>query len=288
MLKFYAASIAIFVLTVEARGGVLLDAVKAGDLQGAAAAITQGADVNEKTGLFTPLVAAVREANPDMAALLLDKGADPNKGAGSNTPLSVACDKGNAAIVQILLEKGADARFAPNDVTALHNAAESGCLKCVELLVGAGADVNALTSQGTPAIHLAKVAGHADVAAYLLAHGYTPPVFPPIAPALKVADAARGKSVYDKNCGGCHLPTGKPTALSLSGVVGRAKASIAGHDYSEAMKAAGGNWTDDELNAFIAHPAAAIPGTAMPFGGLPEAGERADLILYLHSHSDDP
>jgi cytochrome c len=285
MKRFCAAALAVFAITVEVNAGALLDAVKAGDLNAAKAAIAGGADVNEKTGLFTPLVAAIRGAKQDLAVLLLDNGADPNKGVGSNTPLSIASDKGNADAVKLLLEKGADARLSSDGSTALHAAAESGCLKCVELLIVAGADVNALTSQGTPAIHLAKFAGHEDVAASLLAHGYAPPQLPPIADALKNADAARGKPVLEKNCLGCHQSTGKGEGPTLKGVAGRTKASIEGFKYSEAMKATGGTWTDDELNGFIAHPAAAIPGTAMPFGGVPEAGERADIIAYLHEQS---
>ena len=168
MLRFCAAAIVILALSADARAGALLDAVKAGDLPGAEAAISQGADVNEKTVLQTPLVAAVRAANHNMIALLLDKGADPNKGAGSNTPLSMACGQSDPIIVQMLLEKGADARASTNTNTALHRAAEAGCLKCAELLVAAGADVNALTSDGIPAIHLASRAGYADIEALLL------------------------------------------------------------------------------------------------------------------------
>jgi cytochrome c len=289
MLRFCAAAIAILALTEGARAGKLLDAVKAGDLPGAEAALSQGADVNEKTGVQTPLVAAVRAANHEMIALLLDKGADPNKGAGSNAPLSMASGMSDPAIVQMLLEKGADARFSTNTNTALHRAAESGCLKCTELLVAAGADVNALTSDGIPAIHLAKRAGHADIAALLLANGYEPPPLAPISPALKDADDARGKSVFDKTCAACHrLTESFIHNPPLGGVVGRARASVAGQQYSDALRAVGGLWNYEELNAFIANPRAVIPGTAMGFPGLPDGGDRADLILYLRNQSADP
>jgi cytochrome c len=288
MQRLFAVALAILAFTIEANGGALLDAVKAGDLDAAKAAIAGGADVNEKTGLFTPLVAAIRGAKHDMAALLLENGADPNKGVGSNTPLSIASDKGDADGVKLLLEKGADARFAVDGLTALHAAAESGCLKCVELLVGAGADVNALTALGTPALHLAKLAGHTDIAAFIVANGYEPLRLPPIAPALKTADAARGKAIYDRNCVECHRPMEKRMAPSLEGVTKRAKASFEGFAYSEPLKALGGKWSDDELNAFIAHPGAFAPGTAMAFRGLPDEGERADIIAYLHEQSGAP
>lgn len=288
-LTFCTAAFAVLVLTADARAGPLLDAVKAGDLAGAEAAIAQGADVNEKSGLQTPLVAAVRAANQDMIALLLDKGADPNKGAGANTPLAMASGSSDAAIVQMLLDKGADARASTNGNTALHRAAESGCLKCAELLVAAGADVSALTSDGIPAVHLASLGAHADVAAFLLAHGYAPPAVAPVSPALKSADAEHGKSVFDRDCTPCHrLTESYEHNPPLGGVVGRARASIDGQQYSDALKTMGGHWNYEELNAFIANPRAAIPGTAMSFVGLPDSGERADLILYLRNQSPDP
>ena len=41
---------------------------------------------------------------------------------------------------------------------------------------------------------------------------------------------------------------------NLYGVVGRPKASVAGFNYSAAMKGKGGNWTPEELDQFIASP----------------------------------
>jgi cytochrome c len=289
MLKLSALAIALFALTMNAMAGPLLDAVRAGDLAAAETAIAQGADVNEKTGFLTPLVGAILAANYDMTALLLGNGADPNLGVRTNIPLFMAAGMTDAAFVQLLLEKGADARLAANGITALHRAAESGCLKCAELLLAAGADVNALTAEGSPpAIHLAKLAGHEDIAALLLAHGYEPPRLKPILPELRSADAAHGMAIFDKTCAKCHRLTDKFLAAPLAGVVGRAKASMPDQEYSDALRTAGGNWTFEELNAFIHNPGALFPGTSMSFWGIPDHGERADLILYLRNQSADP
>jgi len=287
--KLSAVVIAIIALTVNATAGELLDAVRAGDLSGAETAISKGADVNEKTGFVTPLVAALLAANLEMVALLLDQGADPNKRAGTNIPLFLASGMKDEAFTQLLLEKGADARLEANNMTALHRAAETGCLKCAELLMAAGADVNALTDEGAPpAVHLAKLAGHNELAAFILAHGYKSPRIEPISPALKRADATNGKAIFDKVCANCHRLGDTYLAAPLEGIVGRAKASMAGQKYSEPLKGAGGGWTYDELNAFIANPGAFIPGTSMSFWGLPDESERADLILYLHNQSAQP
>ena len=61
-----------------------------------------------------------------------------------------------------------------------------------------------------------------------------------------------------------------------------------GFNYSAALKAKGGNWTFDDLDHFIANPKAWLPGTNMGFAGLARGGQRADLINYLHTLSDNP
>ena len=45
-----------------------------------------------------------------------------------------------------------------------------------------------------------------------------------------------------------------------------------GFNFSAAMKAKGGKWTYDELNAFLKNPRGAIPGTNMTFAGLSRDG----------------
>ena len=75
---------------------------------------------------------------------------------------------------------------------------------------------------------------------------------------------------------------------NLWGVVGRPRASEPGYDYSAAMKAKSGSWTFDELNKFLAGPRNYIPGTKMTFAGLSSENQRADIIAYLHTLSDNP
>ena len=70
--------------------------------------------------------------------------------------------------------------------------------------------------------------------------------------------------------------------------VKRFKASEAGFNYSAALKAKGGTWEIDDLNQFINNPRGYIPGTNMTFAGIQRGGERADVIAYLNSLSDNP
>ena len=107
---------------------------------------------------------------------------------------------------------------------------------------------------------------------------------------LAKADVSRGQMDAQK-CAVCHTfdKGGKPlVGPNLWGVVGRPRASQAGFNYSQAMKDKGGTWTVPELFQFIANPKAFIPGTAMTFAGIPRASERADVIAYLNSLSDNP
>jgi cytochrome c len=112
----------------------------------------------------------------------------------------------------------------------------------------------------------------------------------PIENLLASANADHGKDMSKVRLA-CHtLQTGEPNKIgpNLWGVVGRPRASEAGFDYSAAMIAKGGSWTFDELNKFLAGPRNYIQGTKMTFAGLDNEHQRADLIAYLRTLSDNP
>jgi cytochrome c len=112
----------------------------------------------------------------------------------------------------------------------------------------------------------------------------------PIAKLLASADMGRGETSA-KKCVACHtFGKGEPNRVgpNLWGIVGRDKASVAGFNYSAAMKAQKGNWTIDDLNAYLKNPKAMVPGTNMNFAGIPRATERADLLTFLNSKADNP
>ncbi len=83
----------------------------------------------------------------------------------------------------------------------------------------------------------------------------------------------------------------KKVGPNLWGVVGGPAAHHGGFDYSDAMEAKrkeGFTWTFENLDQFLTNPKGFIPGTAMSFAGLKKPGERADVIAYLRTLSDNP
>lgn len=116
----------------------------------------------------------------------------------------------------------------------------------------------------------------------------------PIAVLLADASADAGERVF-KRCQACHDVTeGGPNKVgpNLWGVVDRPIASHEGFSYSAAMKefSEGGekHWTFENLNVFIKAPKKDVPGTAMGFAGLASDTDRADLLAYLRTLSNDP
>jgi cytochrome c len=71
-------------------------------------------------------------------------------------------------------------------------------------------------------------------------------------------------------------------------VVGRDIASVSDFNYSDALKSKEGEWTYEKLNEFLTNPRDWAPGTKMTFVGIKKPEERADVIAYLRSITDNP
>jgi cytochrome c len=113
---------------------------------------------------------------------------------------------------------------------------------------------------------------------------------PPMEVMMAHATAEKGKDTA-RQCQACHtFEKGGPNRVgpNLWGIVNRPRASELGFNYSTAMKAKGGTWTFGELYQFLANPRGYIPGTNMTFAGLPRGQQRADVIDFLNSLSDNP
>lgn len=115
----------------------------------------------------------------------------------------------------------------------------------------------------------------------------------PIATLLASADAGAGEAVF-KKCQACHSgEKGGPNKVGpdLWDIVNRPVAGHEGFSYSAGMKtfAEGGKtWDFEHLNHFLLAPKKYVAGTAMGFAGLKKDDERANLIAYLRTLSDNP
>ena len=97
-------------------------------------------------------------------------------------------------------------------------------------------------------------------------------------------DAARGEKRFEE-CATCHTTERGVNNVgpSLNGVFQRKAGEIADFRYSPALKKSGITWTPQTLDTFIADPQKQVPGNRMPFAGMPDAADRADLIAYLQN-----
>ena len=107
---------------------------------------------------------------------------------------------------------------------------------------------------------------------------------------LASADTAAGEKVF-KKCKSCHTVEqgGKnKVGPNLWNVVGGPKAHAEGFAYSDAVSGLGGEWTYEDLDAYLTKPKDFAPGTKMSFAGLKKPGDRASVIVYLRTLSDSP
>ena len=102
--------------------------------------------------------------------------------------------------------------------------------------------------------------------------------------ALADGDAARGEQKFG-DCAACHSVENGVNNLgpSLHGVFGRKAGDLGDFRYSPALKRSGITWTAQTLDEFIADPQKVVPANRMPYGGMTDSGDRADLIAYLQN-----
>ena len=107
---------------------------------------------------------------------------------------------------------------------------------------------------------------------------------------LPAADLANGERQYNR-CLGCHvIEPGQPSRAgpNLWGVFGRDIASADGFRYSQALTVIEGRWDVASLEHYLTDPRGFAPGTRKTLPGPRRTSDRADLIAWLASQSDNP
>jgi cytochrome c len=92
--------------------------------------------------------------------------------------------------------------------------------------------------------------------------------------------AARGAEAYAARCGGCHSVESDRVGPRHAGVFGRRAGSVAGFDYSAALRSSQVVWDAKSLDRWLTDPESLVPGQRMGYS-LGDAALRADVIAYL-------
>jgi cytochrome c2 len=114
----------------------------------------------------------------------------------------------------------------------------------------------------------------------------TPSAKPSATPSPQAAATGAGAASPPQafnQCTACHSTAPGKTIIgpSLARVYGRKAGSLAGFQYSDAMKGSGLAWNTGNLDSFLANPAGKVPGTLMGFAGIKDAAQRKAVIDYL-------
>ena len=114
---------------------------------------------------------------------------------------------------------------------------------------------------------------------------------PDLATLLASGDVAKGEGVFAK-CMACHtIAQGGAAGIgpNLFGVMGTPIGThAAGFAYSDALTGKGGEWTFENMDAWLKSPRGFADGTKMAFPGLSSAEDRANVILYLLANGGGP
>ncbi|MEM6557412.1 MAG: c-type cytochrome [Pseudomonadota bacterium] len=104
------------------------------------------------------------------------------------------------------------------------------------------------------------------------------------------ADLARGERSFKAKCASCHtIEQGGSdgTGPNLYATMGAAKQSHGGFSYSGALGNTDGDWSWENMDAWLENPGSYARGTSMAFAGLKRDDERASVLAYLASYSPD-
>jgi hypothetical protein len=199
----------------------LCEAITAGDVKAAAAALDAGAKLTQlcPKEMIPPLHQAVEVGSVEVVTLLLDRGADVNQpdNGVSATPLHYAAAKENPALVALLLKRGAKVDTLTDEglsalafsVLSHDNAA------VVQALIDAGADVNAVDEQGDTLLDTALSLGRKEIVVLLEAKGAKKGEEPGMSPEAAAPAEATPTPLGRRTAGGMPLIKGLYLGMPL-------------------------------------------------------------------------
>src|SRR5262249_14122340 len=111
-----------------------------------------------------------------------------------------------------------------------------------------------------------------------------------IIPLIAAAKAEDGEAVFRK-CASCHNAEAggaNQTGPNLHNIVGDKVGDRNGFKVSESLAAVGGTWDYEKLDKWLNDPKSLAPKTNMSFAGLKKPADRAAVIKYLMSKTENP
>lgn len=109
-------------------------------------------------------------------------------------------------------------------------------------------------------------------------------------PMIAAATEQAGAEVFRK-CGACHTAEAggaNKTGPNLHNIIGDAIGDRNGFKTTDSLKAIGGNWDYAKLEDYVEDPKRLAPKGSMSFAGLKKPEDRAAVIKYLMSVTENP
>lgn len=107
----------------------------------------------------------------------------------------------------------------------------------------------------------------------------------PSVPRAQPRSAPDGAALFASRCSSCHSDRAGEAGMpgpNLHGLAGRRLGGDPAFDYSPAFASATGTWDAARLDAYLADPEEAVPGSWMGIGNaVRDAGERAAVVRHL-------
>lgn len=120
---------------------------------------------------------------------------------------------------------------------------------------------------------------------------YQPPLSETFKQQLRAADLAAGEHSFMRKCSSCHdykKQGGHGKGPHLWNLLERKAGTVAGFEFSTAMRNSGHTWNISTLNYYLSNTEQAVPGRLMDFRGIRRDKERANLIAFLLRFNDNP